>query len=180
MVALRDRLAGAGHRVLTFNYPYAERGSKSPDRAERLVECHRAAADLLRETVDVFFMAGRSMGGRIATYLAADGYPAAGVILYAYPLHPAGKPESLRVAHFPTVTAPLLFFQGTRDALSRMNLFELHIVTLPNVAVELLEGATHSLTGGGWSEEAMLQHLSERSASWIEGVSSGRTAGTGP
>jgi len=91
MVALRDRLAGAGHRVLTFNYPYAERGSKSPDRAERLVECHRAAADLLRETVDVFFMAGRSMGGRIATYLAADGYPAAGVILYAYPLHPAGK-----------------------------------------------------------------------------------------
>lgn len=180
IVGLRDRLAAAGHRVLTFNYPYTERGSKSPDRADRLVDCHRAAADMLRMKVDLVFLAGRSMGGRMATYLVAEGYPAAGVILYAYPLHPAGKPESLRVAHFPEVTVPLLFFQGTRDSLSRMDLFERHIAMLPNVTVEMLDGATHSLTGGGWSEEAMLQHLSARSTSWIAAMSSGRTDATRP
>jgi predicted alpha/beta-hydrolase family hydrolase len=180
MVALRSGLASAGLRVLTFNYPYSERGSKSPDRRERLVECHRAAADVLRGAVDTVFLAGRSMGGRMATYLVAGGYPSAGVILYAYPLHPPGKPEALRVDHFPDVTVPLLFFQGTRDSLSRMDLFERHISTLPNATVEILDGASHSLTGGGWSEAAMLQHLSDRSASWIGGESSGRRVAIRP
>ena len=180
MVGLRDRLAGAGLRVLTFNYPYTERGSKSPDRAERLVECHRAAADILQVGVDLLFLAGRSMGGRMATYLVAEGYPAAGVILYAYPLHPPGKPESLRVAHFPQVTVPMLFFQGTRDSLSRMDLFEQHIASLPNATVDILDGATHSLTGGGWSEDAMFEHLTSGSVSWIDQVSSGTTAAARP
>jgi hypothetical protein len=174
MASLRSGLAATGLRVLTFNYPYTERGSKSPDRRERLVECHRAAADVLGDTVEALFLAGRSMGGRMATYLVAEGYPAAGVILYAYPLHPPGKPEALRIDHFPDVTVPLLFFQGTRDSLSRIDLFEKHISGLPNATVEILEDATHSLTGGGWSEAAMLQHLCERSATWIAGVSSGR------
>jgi hypothetical protein len=177
IVSLRDRLASAGMAVLTFNYPYTERGSKSPDRKERLVECHRAAADVLARSVEVTFLAGRSMGGRMATYLVAEGHPAAGVVLYAYPLHPPGKPESLRVEHFSDVRVPLLFFQGTRDSLSRMDLFDRHIATLPNATVEILEGATHSLTGGGWSETAMLEHLAKRSASWMDLISSGSTGG---
>jgi predicted alpha/beta-hydrolase family hydrolase len=180
MVALRDQLAAAGLRVLTFNYPYTERGSKSPDRADRLVQCHRAAADLLHAEVDLLFLAGRSMGGRMATYLVAEGYPAAGVILYAYPLHPPGKPESLRVSHFQEVTVPLLFFQGTRDSLSRMDLFETHIGSLPNATIEIMDGATHSLTGGGWSEAAMFEHLTARSLGWIGEVSSGTRDGTRP
>ena len=61
MVLLRDGLGSAGNTVLTFNYPYTERGSKSPDRAERLVECHRGAADYLRPKVDHLYLAGRSM-----------------------------------------------------------------------------------------------------------------------
>jgi predicted alpha/beta-hydrolase family hydrolase len=180
MVGLRDGLAAAGLRVLTFNYPYTERGSKSPDRADRLIECHRAAADILRAKVDQLFLAGRSMGGRMGTYLVAEGYPAEGVILYAYPLHPPGKPDSLRIDHFTQVTVPLLFFQGTRDSLSRMELFEQHIVSLPNATVDILDGATHSLTGGGWSEAAMFEHLTSRSVSWIDEVSSGTTDGTRP
>ncbi|HEX6145425.1 MAG TPA: alpha/beta fold hydrolase [Acidimicrobiia bacterium] len=180
MSALRDGLAEAGHTVMTFNYPYTERGSKRPDRTERLVEAHRAAADRLGSEVETLFLAGRSMGGRMATYLVAEGYPAAGVVLYAYPLHPAGKPDKLRVAHFPDVHVPLLFFQGTRDALSRIELFDRHIRTLPNVTVELLEGATHSFHGGGWSEADMLQRLVSGTTNWIESVSSGRTEATGP
>jgi hypothetical protein len=177
MAGLRDSLAEAGHTVMTFNYSYSERGSKRPDRTERLVEVHRAAADLLRERVDHLFLAGRSMGGRMATYLVAEGYPATGLVLYAYPLHPAGKEDRLRVAHFADVSVPLLFFQGTRDALSRMELFDRHIRTLPQASVQILEGATHAFRGAGWTSEKMIERLTADTASWIEAISSGRTIG---
>ena len=176
MVQMRDGLAARGHRVLTFNYPYSERGSKRPDRPERLLACHRAAADFLAGEVEGLFLAGRSMGGRMATHLVADGYPAQGVVLYSYPLHPAGKPDALRIDHLPLVTVPMLFFQGTRDALSRMDLFEQHIVPLPGVTVDLLEGAGHSFSGGGWTLESMVVRLVEGTTAWIQAVSSGRTS----
>jgi hypothetical protein len=116
----------------------------------------------------------------MATYLVAEGYPAAGVILYAYPLHPAGKEDKLRVAHFPDVGVPLLFFQGTRDALSRMPLFERHIGSLPNASVQLLEGVSHSFRGGGWVETDLSQHLVTVTTEWIATVSSGRSHVSGP
>lgn len=178
MIGLRDGLAENGLTVLTFNYPYKERGSRSPDRAPKLVACHRGAADFLRDRVDRLFLAGRSMGGRMATYLVAEGDPAQGVILYAYPLHPAGKPEKLRVAHFPDVHAPLLFFQGTSDALSRMELFDRHIRSLPNATIEILEGANHSFRGKGWTSESSLAFLVERTVAWIGEMSSGKTTAT--
>ena len=180
MTSLRDGLAAKGHTVMTFNYPYTERGSKSPDRAERLIEVHRAAAEFLDSSVDHLFLAGRSMGGRMATYLVAESYPADGVILYAYPLHPAGQEDRLRVAHFQDVHIPLLFFQGTRDALSRMELFDRHIRSLSNATVELLDGASHSFRGGGWTEEAMLDRLVSGTSGWIETVSSGTSHVSGP
>ena len=180
MVLLRQGLADTGHRVMTFNYPYTERGAKRPDRTERLIECHLAAAEYLGGRVDDLYLAGRSMGGRIGTYVVAEGYPAAGLILYAYPLHPAGKPESLRIDQFPDITVPMLFFQGTRDALSRMELFEQHIAPLPNATVELLEGATHGTKGGGWTPESMAERLAAGTASWIETVSSGRSSPIAP
>jgi uncharacterized protein len=167
MVLLRDGLAGSGHTVLTFNYPYSERGSRRPDAESKLLECHRAAADLLAGLTDRVFLAGRSMGGRMGLYLAAEGWPAAGVILYAYPLHPAGKPEKLRNDRFAAVAAPMLFFQGTRDALARMDLFEQHIATLPNTTVELLEGASHSPKGGGWTPESTASKLVEVTVGWM-------------
>ena len=106
-------------------------------------------------------LAGRSMGGRMGTYLAAAGEPALGLVLYAYPLHPPGKPENLRADHLPAITAPMLFFQGTRDSLNRMELFDRYVRPLPNVTVELLE-ADHSL--GGARNAA---RLIERTAEWI-------------
>jgi len=176
MTGLRSGLAGGGHTVMTFNYPYTERGAKRPDRQERLVECHRAAADSLAAEVDGLFMAGRSMGGRIGTYLAADGYPTLGLILYAYPLHPAGKPDRLRVDQFADIAVPMLFCQGTRDALSRMELFEAHIEPLPGATVELLEGAGHGLRGGGWTLETMTERYVTATLRWIAGLRSGRSS----
>lgn len=158
---------------MTFNYPYTERGAKRPDRAERLLECHRVAANYLRGEVDELYLAGRSMGGRIATHVVAEGDIAAGVVLYAYPLHPAGKPEKLRVAHLGDVVVPLLFFQGTRDALSRMELFDEHIRPLPNTEVEILEGAGHGYRGGGWTMESITERYIQGTLGWIVRHSSG-------
>lgn len=168
MVGLRDELAIRGVTVLTFNYPYAERGSRRPDPQSRLIECHRAAAETLADRTDRVFLAGRSMGGRIGTYLVAGGYPASGLILYSYPLHPAGKPERLRIDQFPVITIPMLFFQGTRDALARMDLFAEHIVPIPHATVEILEGASHSTRGGGWTDRSMATHLAGRTSAWIQ------------
>lgn len=175
ITGIRDGLAQGGLRVMSFNYPYTERGSKSPDRQEKLIPCHRAAADLLAAEVDDLFLAGRSMGGRMGTYLVAEGYSAAGLILYAYPLHPAGKPEKLRVDQFSDIEVPMLFFQGTKDALSRMGLFDEHIVSLPNADVELLEGAGHGYRGGGWDLESITERYVSGSIHWIEVISSGRS-----
>ena len=170
MVALRDQLAERGLAVLTFNYPYSERGAGRPDPQPRLLDCHRAAADCLAGETDHVFLAGRSMGGRMGTYLAAGGYPARGLVLYAYPLHPAGKPERLRIDQFPDIAIPMLFFQGTRDAMARMDLFEGHIASLPNATVEILDGASHSTRGGGWTDESTATHLAARTTSWVRSL----------
>lgn len=175
MEALRAGLASGGLRVLTFNYPYTERGSKRPDRQDKLVLCHRAAAESLAVEVDEMYLAGRSMGGRIGTYLAAEGYPTAGLILYAYPLHPAGKPEKLRIEQFGEIFVPMLFLQGTNDALSRMELFTRHIAPLPNAEVDLLEGAGHGYRGGGWDLESITDRYVTTTLAWIERLSSGRS-----
>lgn len=177
MVLLRDGLADDGHTVMTFNYPYTERGAKGPDRAEKLISCHRSAAEVLSHSVDNLFLAGRSMGGRIGTYVVAEGMTAAGLVLYAYPLHPAGKPEKLRVDQFPDIHVPMLFFQGTRDALARMELFDAHIRPLEHAEVEILEGAGHSPKTGGWSYESTVERLVAGTGAWINRISSGKRDG---
>ena len=178
IVRLREELVANGIRVMTFNYPYKERGSKSPDRPEKLLACHRAAADSFAPSVSgSLFFAGRSMGGRIGTYLAAEGYPVAGLILYAYPLHPAGKPEKLRIDQFPKLSVPMLFLQGTKDSLSKMDLYNKHIAPLPNTTTALLEGAGHG-PRGKWDVEAMTDRYVSATVSWVEMVSSGATPPT--
>ncbi|HEY5652707.1 MAG TPA: alpha/beta family hydrolase, partial [Acidimicrobiia bacterium] len=84
------------------------------------------------------------------TMVAAEGADVAGVVCLAYPLHPAGKPDRLRVDHLPSVRVPMLFFQGSRDPLSRSELFDAHIRTLPNATVIDMDGADHSFRGRGW------------------------------
>jgi predicted alpha/beta-hydrolase family hydrolase len=87
-----------------------------------LERCYRAVIDAVRERVDsarrALFIGGKSMGGRIATQVAAAdaALPLAGLVLLGYPLHPPGQPDRLRDAHLPAVARPMLFVQGTRDA----------------------------------------------------------------
>ena len=134
---------------------------------------------MLGGQVDELYLAGRSMGGRIGTYLVAEGYPAAGLILYAYPLHPAGKPDKLRIEQFASIEVPMLFLQGTKDALSKMELFDAHVATLSNATVELLEGAGHG-PRGKWNVDVMTDRYVSASLEWIGSLSSGKSARSRP
>jgi predicted alpha/beta-hydrolase family hydrolase len=125
------------------------------------------AAEAHRRYGSAPILAGRSMGGRMATMLAAEGAVLAGVVCLAYPLHPAGKPDRLRTEHLASIEAPLLFFQGTRDALSRVELFDRHVRPLPNATVVDMEGADHSFRGRGWSPERVQSTVVQGYEAWL-------------
>ncbi len=168
---IRDRLAGAGVRVLTFNYPYTEAGKRRPDSQATLLDCHRAALQWLRAKAGTdVVLAGRSMGGRMGSYLAAGGEPVRGLIFYAYPLHPAGKPDRLRSGHLADIAAPMLFFSGTRDSLARVELIEEHLRPLPKATIELIDDADHSFRvpkRTGRTFEETLDAITARTVEWM-------------
>jgi predicted alpha/beta-hydrolase family hydrolase len=171
MVALRDGIASAGFPTLTFNYPYKEAGKKRPDSPKRLLACHSAAARWFRTEVNpLMVMAGRSMGGRMASMLAADGDPCAGLILFSYPLHPAGRPEKLRKDHLPQIKVPVLSIVGTRDALANPAVYDEWVRPLPNFTTIDIEDGDHSYRvrkASGRSSEQALNEVVEAAAGWL-------------
>ena len=170
---IRNGLASLGHPVLTFNYPYTEARRARPDRPAVLLEVHRAAAGWLRERHEDIVMAGRSMGGRMATYIAADNEPCAGVVLYGYPLHPPGKPEKLRKDHLVDIEVPSLFFTGDRDALALPELFARWIEPLPLATTEVIGDADHSFRipkRSGFTQESLLDWMVRRTSDWMAGI----------
>ncbi|MGQ0848772.1 MAG: alpha/beta hydrolase family protein [Actinomycetota bacterium] len=165
MAELREGIAASGLTVMTFNYPYSEAGRSRPDPQARLLDCHRGARDHLSAlTGRSVVLAGRSMGGRMGTYLAAAGEPCLGLVCYAYPLHPAGRPENLRVDHLAGIKVPMLFFQGMKDPLSRMDLFDKYVRPHPGAQFVLVD-ANHSLGGAG-----MVPMLVEQTVAWIRSL----------
>src|SRR5262249_38566328 len=121
MVGFARGVAERGIDVLTFNFLYTEYKRRVPDRTDKLEACYRAAIEAAREHFGrrAVFIGGKSMGGRIATHLAAandaDALGVAGVVLLGYPLHPPGKPEQVRAAHLSRIRVPMLIVQGERD-----------------------------------------------------------------
>lgn len=142
---LRDGLAGEGIAVLTFNYPYTEAGRKAPDSQPVLLGCHRAVIDWASARWDNPVLAGRSMGGRMASYLVAEGAAVKGLVCLAYPLHPPGRPDSLRADHLPTIKIPVLFVRGDRDTMSRTDLFDRHVRSLAAATILDVPGVGHGL-----------------------------------
>ena len=142
MLGAAQALEQAGFEVVRFNFPYRERGAKLPDPMPVLKECIAAAAAHVRDGRKLI-IGGRSMGGRAASMLAADGFECDGLLLLAYPLHPADKPEKLRDAHLAQIRVPVLCFNGTRDPLCRRELMEAALARL-SWQMHWLDGATHS------------------------------------
>jgi predicted alpha/beta-hydrolase family hydrolase len=122
MVDFAHALSALGLDVVTFNFLYTEQGRKIPDRAPALEACYRAVIDAVYANVETarraLFIGGKSMGGRIATQVAAADpqLRLTGLVLLGYPLHPPGKPTERRDKHLPSIGRPMLFVQGTRDA----------------------------------------------------------------
>jgi predicted alpha/beta-hydrolase family hydrolase len=141
---LQDRLAAAGVSAVRFNFLYSERGRKTPDREAHLITCWRSVADWVRAELSParFFLGGRSMGGRIASYLVADGYPCDGIFFLAYPLHPPGKRDKQRKDHLPRIRVPMLFVSGTADAFADLDLL-VPLAKQLGASLHLLEKADH-------------------------------------
>ena len=162
MRASAEALQAAGLDVRRFNFPYREQGRKIPDRMPILQSAFER--QVVRQSGQKLFLGGRSMGGRVATMMAAEGFECDGLILLAYPLHPAGKPEKLRDAHLPRIRVPVLCFNGTRDALCTRELME---KALEKVAatweMHWIEGADHSL-----ATAKALREITETARRWLE------------
>jgi predicted alpha/beta-hydrolase family hydrolase len=120
MVLAAREMAARGVTTATFDFPYVTAKRKVPDKAPVLEDAWREALASVRE--DAAFrglpivIGGKSMGGRIASHIAAthvDGIR--GLVYFGYPLHPPGRPDQRRDSHLPAIREPMLFVQGTRD-----------------------------------------------------------------
>src|SRR5215471_297070 len=123
MVAFGSGLSSRGLHVVTFNFPYMEQGRSTPDPAPKLEECFRSAIRSVRQMPEFtggrLFIGGKSLGGRIASHVAASQQPdggLAGLICLGYPLHPPNRPEKLRTEHLERIRVPMFIAQGARDA----------------------------------------------------------------
>ena len=179
--SLRDRgtiaaaraLQHAGLDVLRFNFPYRERGSGRPDPMPILTECLRAVVAQARAELRParLLIGGRSMGGRAASMLAADGFECDGLLLLAYPLHPPGEQHKLRDAHLPAIRVPVLCLNGTRDAFCDRDLME-RVLTRVTASwtMHWLEGADHSfhvLKSSGRNDAAVFAEITEAVRGWL-------------
>jgi hypothetical protein len=149
LIDVADALAGRGIAVLRFNFPYAEEGRKAPDPQARLEACSWGVAKEAAAVVERLWLGGKSLGGRIASHIVADGFPAAGLVFLGYPLHPPGKPEKIRDVHLRRIAVPMLFLQGTRDPFAKPELLRSTLAKLPSARLVEIAGGDHSFKVSG-------------------------------
>lgn len=173
MLAVSEVMRAQGMDVVRFNFLYKERHSGRPDPMPLLRKTIEAVVARVRAELrpEALIIGGRSMGGRAASMLAADGFDCDGLLLLAYPLHPAGKPEQLRDAHLPKIGVPVLCLNGTRDALCRRDLMEGVLERVgPTWTMHWLDGADHSfhvLKSSGRTDAQVLAEIGDASRDWM-------------
>lgn len=171
MQAVAKELRGRGLDVVRFNFPYSEKKTGRPDPMPILRTCIEAVMSAV-EHVGRLIIGGRSMGGRAASMLAADKIQCDGLLLLAYPLHPAGKPDKLRDAHLPSITMPTLCFNGTRDTLCQRELMEAVLPRLgSNFRMHWVEGADHSfhvLKSSGRTDADVQAEVGATTIDWLK------------
>lgn len=150
LLAIDAAATDAGLVVERLDFPYRLAGRRAPDRAPVLIAAVSEAAVTLAERTGVtpkqIALGGRSMGGRMCSMAVAEGLPARALVLISYPLHPPGKPDNLRTAHFPHLQVPCLFVSGTRDAFATPEELERETAAIPGkVTHHWIEGGDHGL-----------------------------------
>jgi uncharacterized protein len=175
MTSVASGLAARGVAVLRFNFPFMEARSRRPDAPAVAQAAVRAAvAEAERRFPGLpLFAGGKSFGGRMTTQAqAAEPLPGVhGIVLVGFPLHAAGKPSTQRAAHLAQVQLPMLFLQGTRDALAELALMRETTSALGDRAtLHVVEGADHSfhvLVRSGRTDAQVLAELCDTAAGWM-------------
>jgi uncharacterized protein len=181
LTTVADALAGAKIPSLRFDFPYRRAGRRAPDRPPVLDAAVReAVADLAQRAklpVERLVLGGRSMGGRICSLVAGDAtdpVPALGLALLGYPLHPPGKPETLRIEHFKRLTMPVLFASGTRDAFGTPAELKRHAKKIRGpVTFHWVESGDHSfkpLKASGLTADDALRGVAEAVVGFVQSL----------
>ena len=143
MVKAACALAGRGITGATVGFAYMAAGKSVPDKAQVLEAAWREALESAGAAR--VFIGGKSMGGRMATHIAAQGVGGiAGVVLLGYPLHPPGQPHKRRDAHLPQIQEAVLFVQGAADTFGTAAEIRALLPTMQNASLHVIEGGDHS------------------------------------
>jgi predicted alpha/beta-hydrolase family hydrolase len=182
MVTFARALAERGLTTVTFNFPYIEQRRRMPDRAPVLEAAFRAVIDAVRARPDWgrdrLVIGGKSMGGRMASHVAAAGLDGlAGLVLLGYPLHPPGRSAQLRAAHLSRIREPMLFVQGARDALGTPEQLAPILAPLgPAVRLHVVADGDHSFKvprRGPVPQEEVFARVQDEVAGWAHGLGAG-------
>lgn len=178
MQAVAEQLAAQKIATFRYQFPYMEKGKKSPDSQTTLRATVVSAVETAKKAARglPLLAGGKSMGGRLTSLVAAEGGlpDVRGLIFYGFPLHATGKPSSERGAHLAEVSIPMLFLQGTRDRLA-----ELACITPlcrglgKRATLHIVEGGDHSfhvLKRSGRTAEEVQNELGETVGSWVSGL----------
>jgi uncharacterized protein len=167
-------LRARGLDVVRFNFMYREKKSSRPDPMPKLTACISAVVDRTRRERDpgVLIIGGRSMGGRAASMMAAEGFACDGLLLLAYPLHPAGRQNQLRDGHLPQIRVPVLCINGTRDPLCTRSLMDAAVarVTAPWTMhwVDTADHSFHVLKSSGKTDDSVQEEIGDVAGRWLD------------
>ena len=184
MVDFALALSALGLDVVTFNFLYTEQGRRLPDRKPVLEDCYLAVIAAVRGEVDsagdFLAIGGKSMGGRIATQVAAadPALPVHALVVLGYPLHPPGRPADRRDGHLPAVQRPMLFVQGSRDAFGTPEEFRFLQAFSPPATLHVVDGGDHSfkISSRDRARQAVVyQDVQQIVLEWIRARRAGRT-----
>ena len=149
LLAVDHVVTDAGIAVERIEFPSQAAGKRRPDPPEVCIQTIRAASVALAARLNVapgrLALGGRSMGGRMCSMAVAEGLDAAALVLISYPLHPPGRPDRLRTAHFPQLHLPCLFVSGRRDAFATPAELENETAAIPGPVTLMFVDGDHSL-----------------------------------
>lgn len=168
MSSLAENLLKHGIATVRYNFPFAEKGKGRPDPAPVAEQVVASAVAYARDRFPdlPLFAGGKSFGGRMTSQWMSRENPTylKGLIFFGFPLHPPGKPATDRAAHLASVGVPMLFLQGTRDALAQYSLIERVVSNLSGATLEKMDGADHGFRAG---KGYMTDELARRAAEWM-------------
>lgn len=179
MVKAAQAMAAQGITCATFDFPYISAGRKVPDRAP-VLEAHWremvAAAKTEFGRLPIF-IGGKSMGGRIASHIAAQGVDGVrGLIFFGYPLHPPGRPDQRRDGHLPQIAQPMLFIQGSNDTFGNESELSALVPTLQRATLHVVPSGDHSfkVKGGAKAQQPAFDDVISTAVAWIRSSAASR------